>query len=49
MPTLTKKEGHPFPAEFLKKISVDSVRIEYTQLKDEFLFEIFAAFCIPLV
>ena len=28
---------------------VDPARIEFTEFKDEFFFEIFAAFCVPVV
>ena len=40
--------------EFLNKLVergafLDSVRLECTQLKDEFLLEIFATFCVPVV
>ena len=40
--------------EFVNKLMecevfIDPVRIECTQLKDEFLFEIFAAICAPVL
>ena len=40
--------------EFVNKLvereaSINSVWRECNQLKDEFLFEIFAAFCVPVV
>ena len=40
--------------EFVNKlverdVFIDPARIECTQMKDEFLFEIFAAFCVPVV
>ena len=42
--------SHEFVNKLVEcEVFIDPVRIECTQLKDEFLFEIFAAFCAPVL